>query len=359
MQAPFCQNGGLTIIPLPGFLNLAENLKKHIESMSERPAYEQTPVDIAVPEFKLWPSGETYVELSNTHICGHDCVIVGSGPGTDAMIMKLLWTIGHAAGRHARRISVVTGYFPQSRSDADEGEKILTLLPMVMAMATVQAGDVGIHRWICADPHCKQLPQAGKSGKITPIYLTRRLLTFALSQASVDEGRRNVLAFPDHTAKKRYDPAIKFMRTTRGIVLPTVTAFKEREDARHTEVITMVGALDQVREARVLMFDDEIATGGSVIDMARRLKEEYGAHSVWACATHGVLCGDAKNRFLVDPEHRIVNQIIVTDTIPVKSRLDGIVELVDTGIITVYSWLEDLAWVIIRNHWDMGVREIR
>ena len=302
-----------------------------------------------------------YVELDNQHICGHDCIIIASGPGTNEMLMNLLFTIGYLAGRHAKRITIVTGYFPQGRSDADEGEDVLTLPPMILNIANIQAEKVGIHRWVCADPHSKQVSMAGNPGQVTPIYLTRRLLSFALNRSHQEGCGRIVLAFPDDSASKRFGPAIALVEKELGTHIPTVTAFKRRFDAERTEIQGVVGETDDVKDACILMFDDEIATGGSIIDMARMLKRTYGAKSVWACATHAVMCGDASQKFwgFIDATHdRWVDHLVLTDTIPVKER-SGLKILMEEGYLSVYSWLEDLAWIAYRNHWDRSIRGIR
>ena len=51
-------NGGLTIVPMPGFEGRAEQLAKLIHEKSQRDDEYLTPVDIALPEFLLRPSGE-------------------------------------------------------------------------------------------------------------------------------------------------------------------------------------------------------------------------------------------------------------------------------------------------------------
>ena len=64
---------------------------------------------------------------------------------------------------------------------------------------------------------------------------------------------------------------------------------EERHDAEHTEV----SAIDaQVAGRRVVIYDDMIRTGGSLIGAARAYLRA-GATSIAAVATHGVFPGDA------------------------------------------------------------------
>ena len=108
------------------------------------------------------------------------------------------------------------------------------------------------------------------------------------------------------------------------------------------------------------MLDDEAATGGSLINMAERMKKRYGAKKVMACVTHGVLCGKAPALFTDQSKSgdRYVDHLITTDTVPIKGRPE-LEALVESGYLSVYSWLKDMAWIIYRNHWDLLIREIR
>lgn len=277
------------------------------------------------------------------------------------MIMSLLWGIGYVTGRHAKRISIITGYFPQSRSDADEGKDVLALPPMILRMARAAADDTRIHRWICADPHSKQITMASGGGKITPVYLTKSLLTFAYEAAKREDDEASiVLAFPDDTAAKRYEPAIDLFEKTYGIKLPFVKVDKRRKNSNVSEIVGIKGNTRKVRGSYVIMLDDEAATGGSLINMAERMKKRYGAKKVMACVTHGVLCGKAPALFTSQStsSDRYVDHLITTDTIPIKGRPE-LEALVQSGYLSVYSWLKHMAWIIYRNHWDLLIREIR
>ena len=362
-KAPFCPNGGLTLVPLPGFEKIIMELKDRIESMGGRPKHFGTPVDVVIPKFGVYANGETSNNFPNTHVLGHDCVVVGSGPGTDKMLMELLWTISVLGGRHAKRITIETGYFPHSRSDKDEGNNVLSGLPMLLALVRAATSDVGLYRWICTDPHSEQITSAGHPGQVTPVFLTRRLLSFAIEEAQrqPDGERSIVLAFPDDSAHKRYEKTIGIVEKELSIEFPSVIAFKRRTDSQHTKILGLVGDTDKVEGARVITFDDEMATGGSNFDMAQQLKQTYGAHSVWACVSHAVLCGNACRDLLDQRMHKggqWIDRVVVTDTIPVRNRPE-VLALKNAGILSVYSWLEDLAWIIYRHHWNLGIRELR
>jgi ribose-phosphate pyrophosphokinase len=275
------------------------------------------------------------------------------------MLMNLVWTVAHATGRHARRMSILTPYFPHARSDIDEKEIVLAKLKMVHTLVAGQTGDSGYHRWVCVDPHARQISDIGDAGKVTPIYLTRRLLRFALTEfAKHNRDEKYVLAFADDSSQKRYESAVTSVSRERGHEVDRVCAYKRRDMDGKSKIIAVVGDTTAVRGATVLMFDDEIDTGGSVVQLATRLKEEFGARAVWACATHGVMSGDTNLRFLQAHNDGIVERLILSDTVPISNR-PTMLGLVGQGILTVFPCLDDLAWVIYRIHWDMSIRQMR
>jgi ribose-phosphate pyrophosphokinase len=61
------------------------------------------------------------------------------------------------------------------------------------------------------------------------------------------------------------------------------------------------------------MIDDVVATGGTLVNAAKRLVEQ-GAVEVSAAATHGEFSGDAYRKIEDSP----LKEVIVTNTLPLK-----------------------------------------
>lgn len=74
----------------------------------------------------------------------------------------------------------------------------------------------------------------------------------------------------------------------------------------------------------VVIFDDEIATGGTLVASVDTLRAA-GAKTVHAAATHGVLCGPAVERLGA----AALDSIVVTNTVnvPATKRLDKLTVL--------------------------------
>jgi ribose-phosphate pyrophosphokinase len=96
----------------------------------------------------------------------------------------------------------------------------------------------------------------------------------------------------------------------RLLQLPVAAGAKERhsdEDVTISSIIGDVGGRD------VIVLDDEIARGTTILELLARLRER-GARSVRIACTHGLFCDGALKRIAAHPE---VQEIICTNTLPV------------------------------------------
>jgi ribose-phosphate pyrophosphokinase len=84
---------------------------------------------------------------------------------------------------------------------------------------------------------------------------------------------------------------------------------KRRASATETRQANLIGP--SLEGKTVVIFDDMISTAGTLVGAARVAKSA-GARDVYACATHGVLCGNAIENLRDAP----LRQVVVTDSIP-------------------------------------------
>ena len=64
------------------------------------------------------------------------------------------------------------------------------------------------------------------------------------------------------------------------------------------------------------MFDDEIATGGSILELSRVLIEQ-GIEEIWIACTHGVFVKGALDKLAAVPQ---ITVIATTDTVPIPAE---------------------------------------
>ncbi|HHX17993.1 MAG TPA: ribose-phosphate pyrophosphokinase [Clostridium sp.] len=94
--------------------------------------------------------------------------------------------------------------------------------------------------------------------------------------------------------------------------VPLAIIDKRRPKANVSEIMNIIG---DVNNKRVVLVDDLIDTGGTIINAAKALTE-IGAKEVYACCTHGVLSGPALERI----ENSEMKELITLNTIPLTEE---------------------------------------
>jgi ribose-phosphate pyrophosphokinase len=75
-----------------------------------------------------------------------------------------------------------------------------------------------------------------------------------------------------------------------------------------------MNVIGDVRGKRAIIVDDEIDTGGTLIEVVRALERE-GVTEMYACATHGVLSDPAVERI----RDSVLREVVITDSIPLPA----------------------------------------
>jgi ribose-phosphate pyrophosphokinase len=98
-------------------------------------------------------------------------------------------------------------------------------------------------------------------------------------------------------------------------------AIVDKRRSGDDEVTRAVNLIGDVEGKVALIVDDEVASGGTLVEAARFVLE-HGAVAAEACVVHGVLSGRAVERIESSP----LRQLVVTDTIPLSEskRIDKI-----------------------------------
>ena len=122
----------------------------------------------------------------------------------------------------------------------------------------------------------------------------------------------------------------------RRLGLPVAFGAKQRIS---DEEVTIASIIGDVAGRDVIVLDDEIARGTTILELLDRLRER-GARSVRVACTHGLFAGDALKRIESAPE---VTEVVTTNTVPIPSHLLG-------GKLEVISLAPALAEAIRRIH---------
>jgi ribose-phosphate pyrophosphokinase len=105
------------------------------------------------------------------------------------------------------------------------------------------------------------------------------------------------------------------------------------------DAVEMMNVIGEVEGKNVVIFDDIISTGSTLVEAARALKDA-DARDIYAACTHGVLCGDAKERIAAS----VVKELVITDSyphdpgrLPSKIRVLSVAELLGEAIRRIHD----------------------
>jgi ribose-phosphate pyrophosphokinase len=109
-----------------------------------------------------------------------------------------------------------------------------------------------------------------------------------------------------------YGRAGSAARLAEQLGLPAISAEKTRLSDTEVEISNLI--VQQVKAFRkVIVYDDEIATGGSVLHLSRLLVHS-GIEEIILICTHGLFLNNALERIQAIPQ---ITEIVTTDTVPV------------------------------------------
>ncbi|MEM1184089.1 MAG: ribose-phosphate pyrophosphokinase [Planctomycetota bacterium] len=278
----------------------------------------------------VFPDGEILVKMEED-VRGRDCfVILSTCAPVNDNLMELLIFVDCLRRASARRVTLVVPYYGYARQDRKSEGRTPITAKLVANMMTASRAD----RVLAVDLHAAQiqgffdLPLDHLSA--TPVF-------FEYFESIREELGDFCFVSPDVGNLK----VAEGMANLLGVETAVIT--KRRRSGTEVEVGHLMGS---VKGKTVLMFDDMISTGGTVIEAANFVMNE-GAREVIVAATHPVMAGPAAERLATGP----VSRVVVTDTIPISD--DKRTKLADKLVeVTVSSLLGDA----IRNiHEDRSI----
>ena len=243
--------------------------------------------------------GEISMSLYET-VRGSDVFIIQStcNPVNDNL-MEMLIMVDSCKRASASRITVVMPYFGYARQDRKTKSRDPISAKLVANLIT----SAGADRVLTMDLHAAQIqgffdiPVDNLLG--TPLFADYYHKEFG---GNVDDV---MVVSPDVGSVAR----ARAFAMKMGMNLAIID--KRREAANRSEVMNIIGS---VEGKRVVLFDDLVDTGGSLCEAAKAVVELGGAKDVYACASHGVLSGNAIERI----EKSLLKEVIFTDTIPMR-----------------------------------------
>ncbi len=248
-------------------------------------------------------------------------VVQTSCSPVNTRLMELLLMIDALKHASAHRVTAVLPYFPYVRSDKKDQPRI-SIAARLMADLLEAAG---ADRILTMNLHSFQI-QGFFRVPTDHLLATPILVDYWNKQDLTD----CVVVAPDAGSAKRGE------NIARHLQLPLAIVDKRRTGNQDDSVVQhMIG---EVKGKRTIIVDDEISTGGSLINTVEAL-EAHGAVEISAGAVHPVLVGKAIERIKASS----LKEVVVTNTIPVEGEKR-------TDKIKVLSVAEMFAKAIRRIH---------
>ena len=218
-------------------------------------------------------------------------------PPVQEHLVELLLMLDAARGASAARVTAVIPYYAYARSDKKDMPRV-SIGGRLVADLLITAG---ASRALTMTLHSPQV-HGFFSIPVDHLHALRELAEYFqrydLSNA--------VVVSPDLGNAKS---AAAFARM---LGVPVAAGAKQRIDDDHVTITAVIGEID---DRDVIVLDDEIAKGTTLLELLNRLRERK-VRSIRVACTHGLFAAGSLDRLSVQDD---VLEIVCTNTVPIAS----------------------------------------
>jgi ribose-phosphate pyrophosphokinase len=283
----------MTLSPLP-----ADEVR-FFSGSSNKPLAESIARALGVPldetHITRFSNDNLYIQLGATVRYRRVYIVQSLSQPVNDHLMELLMMLDIARGAAAAEVHAIIPYYSFGRSDKKDAARI-SITARLVADLIKTAGATHVMSMMFHSPQVHgffAMPTDPLSAR--PVF--REYL------ASRDLSDHIVIA-PDMGSAK------SAARFAKSLQLPIAAGNKERISDTQVKISGLIG--NQVRgHKHALIYDDEIATGGSIAELSRVLIEE-GVEDIIVVCTHGVFTRGGLERLAEIPQ---ISEIITTDTV--------------------------------------------
>ncbi len=271
---------GISVVTGPGSFDLASNIAKRLQA------------DLAVASLRIFSDGESSIRLGKVR---KNCIIVQSThPPTDRHLMQLLMMAKKCVDDGAQDICAVIPYLAYARQDRAFLEGEVVSIGLVAKLFET----IGLNHIITVDIHSQLAMSYFQS--IENVSSVRLLADYAGNMKLRDP----IAVSPDAGGSNR---AKEFAR---HLNIDSISLKKSRH--RVTGEVTIEESVDlDISKRDVILIDDIISSGGSIIKAAQVLRK-LRVGKIYAMCAHALLIQDAAEKI----KSAGVHDIISTNSVP-------------------------------------------
>lgn len=260
-----------------------------------------------------------------------------SAPNLSDRIMELLIMLDACRRASAGRITAVIPYYAYGRTDKKDQPRV----PITARLLADMIQSAGAHQVLTIDLH------AGQIQGFFNIPMDELTAMHLLVRYWAEKGWDDlIIVSPDVGFAKRGRNFAEALGAPLAIAEKRRIQHFGRRDGGQLSSPEIMNLIGDVGGKRCIIVDDEIATGGSILEVVDLLERE-GAREIYACCVHAVFAGNAVERLKASP----IRELVTTDTLPLPTdkRWPG---------LTVLSVSTLIAEVIQRIHSGVSVDTI-
>ena len=288
--------------PSRNLLGLDNSEVRFFCGSSNRPLAEaiadQLGVDLDGTLIRRFSNDNLYIQLGASVRSRQVFILQSLSPPVNDHLMELLMMLDIARGAAAKEVHAIIPYFSFARSDKKDAARI-SITARLVADLLQTAGATHV---MTMNLHSPQVH--GFFGVPTDPLTARPTFTRYFREKALTEA---IVVTPDAGQAKSAG------RFAEQLGLRMATGSKERVSDTLVRIDTIVGKTVQGYK-RVIIFDDEIATGTSVVELSQILVD-HGVEEIYVTCTHGVFVGGALDRLAAVPQ---IREIVTTDTVAIK-----------------------------------------
>jgi len=260
-------------------------------------------IPLEATHFSRFSNDNLYIQLGASVRSRTVYLVQSFIPPVSEHLLELFMMLDIARGAGAREVHAIIPYFSYARSDKKNAPRI-SITARLIADLLEAAGATHVMMVTLHSPQVHgffRIPTDPLTGRGIFVNYLREL-----QQIENFNGTNTVVVAPD------YGRAGSAARLAHHFNLSSISA----EKTRISDTVVKISDLINKQVAgfeRAIIYDDEIATGGSVITLSRMLLKG-GIKQIYVICTHGLFFGEALHQLQAFPE---ITHIITTDTVPI------------------------------------------